>query len=201
MLKIIQNRPLILASSSPVRKKILTDLGLKFEVISPDFDEEKAKTKIQHLSIKDRAIYLASHKALSISVKYPESLVIGSDQICQLGKYAISKSKNQSEAILQLKRLSGKIHYQNNATCLYQGEKQLAYNFDRAKLKMRKLNDHEIESYVKEDKSWHCAGSYKLESAGKHLFAEIKGNQDCILGMSFSPILSYLYQKELISIL
>jgi septum formation protein len=201
MLKIKQNTSLILASSSPVRKQILVGLGLEFKVIEPDFDEEKAKTKINHLSIKERAIYLAAHKALSISIKYPKALVIGSDQICQLGKSAISKSKNQEQAILQLKKLSGKIHYQNNATCLYFGKKQLACNFDKAKLTMRKLSDPEIESYVNADKSWNCAGSYKLESLGKHLFTEIKGNQDCILGMSFQPILSYLYQKKLIEII
>ena len=58
MTQIKHNCHLILASSSIARKKILSDLGLKFKIISPNFDEEKAKPKIKHLTIKEQSIYL-----------------------------------------------------------------------------------------------------------------------------------------------
>jgi septum formation protein len=196
-----QNIHLILASASPVRKKMLAAMKLDFEVIKPDFDEEAAQKTIGHLTIRDQAIYLAKHKALSISVKFPKSLVIGSDQICQLNKKALWKSTTPDQAISQLKKLSAKSHYQNNATVLYQGNKALLTHFERAKLKMRKLNAEEIIAYVNTDQSWNCAGSYKIESLGKHLFAEIKGNQDCILGLALQPLLNFLHSNNFISLI
>ena len=194
---IAQNNKIILASSSEIRKKILLDLGFKFDSIKPDFDEENAKEKISHFSIKKQALFLAKNKALSISKKYSDALVIGSDQICQLGKLSVSKSNNKKEAIEQLKKLSGKTHYQNNAVCIYLDGKEIFSHFEKAKLKMRKLSNSEIEIYVDADKSWGCAGSYKFESLGKHLFSEVDGNYEAILGMSIQPMLSFLYQKQL----
>ena len=197
---IAQSNKIILASSSPIRKKILSDLGFEFNSIKPDFDEEKAKEKILHFSIKKQALFLAKNKALSISKKYKDALVIGSDQICQLGKLTISKSNNKKEAIEQLRKMSGKIHYQNNAVCIYLNGKEIYSHFEKAKLKMRKLSTDEIKLYVNIDKSWGCAGSYKFESLGKHLFAKVEGNYEAILGMSIQPLLNYLYQKKLIFI-
>ena len=89
-----QNHRIILASTSFIRKKILTDAGFKFEAIAPDYDEEEAKKKLTHLSIKERALELACGKALSISKKFPDVFVIGSDQICELDGQQLSKSNN-----------------------------------------------------------------------------------------------------------
>jgi septum formation protein len=195
-----QNCKIILASSSLARKKILSDLGLEFEVISPSFDEELAKPRIKNLSIKKQAIYLAKQKALSISLKYPDSITIGSDQICELDGLAIDKSKNAREAIAQLKLLRGKSHIQNNSTCLYRGKKLLFQNYSKAKLILRDLSDDEITKYVNFDRSWGCAGSYKFESLGKHLFAKVEGSDNSIIGMNILPLINFLYQKQLISL-
>ncbi len=195
-----QNCHIILASSSLARKKILSDLGLKFDIISPNFDEEKAKPKIKHLTIQQQAIYLAKQKALSVSVLHPNSLVIGSDQICELEKRAIDKSRNRSDAIKQIKSLQGKTHIQNNAVCLYQGTKLLFKKSSKAKLTIRNLSDKEIANYVDLDKSWGCAGSYKFESLGKHLFAKVSGCDDSIVGMNILPLINFLHKQQLISL-
>ena len=200
MIKIQQHCPIILASSSSARKKILLDLGLKFDVISPNFDEEKAKPKIKHLSIKNQAMYLAKHKALSVSVFHPNSIVIGSDQICELEGFAIDKSTNRLDAINQIKALQGKTHIQNNAVCLYKKNKLLFKNSSQAKLTIRNLSDQEIINYVDLDQSWGCAGSYKFESFGKHLFSKVKGADNSIVGMDIVPLLNFLHQQKLISL-
>ncbi|MES2677274.1 MAG: nucleoside triphosphate pyrophosphatase [Pseudomonadota bacterium] len=200
MAKIKQNCHIVLASSSLARKKILSDLGVDFEIISPNFDEEKAKPKIKHLKIKKQAMYLAQQKALSISVLHPNSLVIGSDQICEIENLAIDKSKNRSDAIRQLKILQGKTHIQNNAVCLYQGKKLLFKNSSTAKLTIRNLTDKEIANYVDLDKSWGCAGSYKFESFGRHLFSKVEGADHSIIGMNILPLLNFLHQQKLISL-
>ena len=195
-----QNCHIILASSSPARKKILSDLGLKFEIISPNFNEEAAKPQIKNLTITKQALYLAKQKALSVSILYPDSLVIGSDQICELNDVAIDKSNNRDEAIKQIKILQGKTHLQNNATCLYQGKKLLFINSSKAKLAMRSLNDQEIANYVDLDKSWGCAGSYKFESFGKRLFTKVIGSDNSIVGMDILPIINFLHQNKLLDL-
>ncbi len=199
--KIIQqNSTIILASQSPARQAILSKLALDFKVVKPSFDESAAKPKIKDLSIKDQALYLAKHKALSVSIDHPQSLTIGSDQICEFAGLTIDKSNNHQEAVLQLKAMQGKTHYQNNAVCLYLGNKLLFKNYSQAKLTMRNLTDCEIENYVKSDQSWGCAGSYKFESLGKHLFSQVIGCDDLITGMDVLPLLHFLYQQNLISL-
>jgi septum formation protein len=200
MSKIKQNCRIILASSSKARKEILQNIGLEFEILSPNFDEEKAKPSIKNLSIAAQAMYLAKQKALSISLLNPDALVIGSDQICELEGIGIDKSKNRSDAIKQIKALQGKTHIQNNAVCLYQGKKLLFKNISKAKLKMRSLSQKEIEAYVNLDESWSCAGSYKFESFGKHLFEKVQGADNSIIGINILPLLNFLHKNKLISL-
>lgn len=194
-----QNCRIILASSSAPRQKILSGVGVKFGVISPSFDEEAAKPHIKHLSIKNQALYLAKQKALSVSKNNPDALVIGSDQICELDGVGIDKSKNRADAINQLKILQGKTHIQNNAVCLYRGSKLLFKNLSFAKLTMRHLSDNDVANYVDLDQSFGCAGSYKFESFGKHLFKEVKGSDNSIIGMDILPLLNFLHTNNYIS--
>ena len=200
MSKIKQKFDLILASGSKSRRRILENLGLEFKIIVPDFDEERAKEKIGHLDIPARALFLAQGKARSVSQLHKNSLVIGSDQICQLGSATISKPKNKNEALEQLSKMSGKIHYQNNAVALFKnGEEIFSYN-ETATIKMRSLTAEEIAAYVELDNPVGCAGSYKIESLGRHLFENIKGDYACIYGLAIQPLLNYFYQHQLIQL-
>jgi septum formation protein len=194
-----QNCDLILASTSKIRKKILQEAALKFEIVAPLFDEEKAKKNLS-LPSKKLAIFLAEGKALSISKKFPDAYVIGSDQVCELDGKEISKSKNSKEAISQLKKFNGKIHFQNNAVVIVFNGKIIFRNFSRVKLKMRKISASEIENYVKAEESWGCAGSYKYESLGKHLFEKVSGDYYSVLGLAIQPLLKFLHAEKLISI-
>jgi septum formation protein len=72
--------------------------------------------------------------------------------------------------------------------------------FSLVELKMRKMTDQEIEDYVALDKPWGCAGSYKYESFGKHLFEEISGDYFSILGLAIQPLLAFFHQKKIISL-
>lgn len=195
-----QKYEIILASSSPVRKKILKSQGFEFKAIKPYFDEEAAKDDIMHLEIPQQALFLAQQKALSVSKKHPKALVIGSDQICQLKDRIISKSKDLYDAIGSLRRLNGKIHYQNNAVSLFRGGKEIFSHIEIAKIKMRILSENEIISYVNLDKPVGCAGSYKIESFGRHLFDKIEGDISNIAGIAIQPLLSYMHKNQLIEI-
>ncbi len=195
-----QDCQIILASTSAIRKEILSESGLKFKAIAPDFDEEKAKKSLKKLSAKEKSIELACGKALSISKKFPDYFVIGSDQICEINGTEVSKSKNSPEAILQLKKLNSKSHNQNNAVVVAYKGKIIFKNFSKAKLQMRKLSEDEIKAYVKIDEAWGIAGSYKYESLGKYLFTKVSGDYHAILGFNIQPLLNFFYSKKLVSI-
>ncbi len=190
---------LILASTSSVRKKILTENHLNFEVIAPLYDEDSEKLKLPKMLPQQLAIFLAKQKALSVSKAHPSSYVIGSDQVCEIRGKEISKSKNREEAIAQLSIFSGRVHHQNNAVAVACGGKIIFENFSRVELKMRKLSNSEIESYVDLDRPWGCAGSYKYESLGKHLFERIDGDYFSVLGLSIQPLISFLYKRKLVT--
>jgi len=196
---ITHNCSLILASTSPVRKKILQEVGLKFEVAAPLFDEEEMQKKLK-LSPKKMAIFFAKQKALSISKNSPNAYVIGSDQVCEFEEKSISKSKNFDEACAQLKKFNGKTHFQNNAVAIAFDGKIIFSKFSRVKLQMRQISAKQIVDYVKTDQSWGCAGSYKYESLGKHLFAKTLGDYYSILGIAIQPLLAFLHDKKLIQI-
>ena len=193
------NCNLILASTSKIRKRIMDEVGLEFTVKAPLFDEDLGKKKVK-LSPPKLAIYLAEQKALSISEKFRDSYVIGSDQVCEFEEKEIPKSNNATEALNQLKKFNGKIHFQNNAAVIAFNGKIIFRKFSRVKLQMRKMTATEIESYVKIDQPWGCAGSYKYESLGKHLFEKISGDYYSVLGLAIQPLTAFLHRKKLISI-
>ncbi len=194
-----QDCEIILASSSKIRKRILAESHVNFTTISPFFDEDKAKKGLTAMKIKDKAMFLAKNKALSVSVKYPNHYVIGADQICEIEGLELQKSKSHKQSFLQLKKLRGKIHYQNNAVCIYKNGQLVFKKFSKVKLKMRQLKDLEIKSYIDLDDSFNSAGGYKFESYGKHLFEDITGDYYSIMGLNIVAILGYFHKNLLIS--
>jgi septum formation protein len=199
-MEIGSNHKIILASTSKIRRKILEEVKLNFTAISPDFDEEKAKTEFPQKSSKNLAIFLAKGKALSISKKLPNAYVIGSDQVCEFEEKEYSKSENLAQATAQLKKFNGKIHFQNNATVIAHNGKIIFQNFSRVKMEMRQMTSREIENYVEIDQPIGCAGSYKYESLGKHLFKKVSGDYYAVLGLAIQPLLSFLHQNKIISL-
>ena len=191
---------IILASTSQVRKKILTEAALDFKVMKPLYDEDSEKLSLPKMTPEKLALFLAKQKALSVSRKFLDAYVIGSDQVCEFQKKEISKSKNASEALSQLKKFNGKTHFQNNAVVVAFAGKIIFENFSRVELKMRKMSVAEIERYVKIDQPWGCAGSYKYESLGKHLFEKISGDYFSVLGLAIQPLLVFFHKKKIISL-
>lgn len=196
---ITQNATLVLSSTSQIRKRILDEVGLEFEVVKPLFDEDEEKKDIK-LPTQELAMYLAEQKALSVCELHPDSYIIGSDQVCEFENREISKSRNADEAVSQLKAMNGKNHFQNNAVVIALNGKIIFRNFSQVKLKMRQISEAEIQAYVDDDQSWGCAGSYKYESFGKHLFEEVRGDYYSVLGLAIQPLLSFLHHEKLISI-
>ena len=152
------------------------------------------------MSTKKLAVFLATQKALSVSDKFKDVYVIGSDQVCEFDGREVSKSKDAKEALSQLKKFNGKKHFQNNATVVAFNGEIIFENFSRVELMMRNMSAKEIENYVKIDQPWGCAGSYKYESLGKHLFEKITGDYFSVLGLAIQPLISFFHQHKIIKL-
>jgi len=189
---------IILASTSPIRKQMMEDAGISFVAVPPICDERIIKEQKSHLNMLDLALELGKAKAKSISDLNPGAYVIGSDQICEFGGKAISKSKNADDAFKSLRALEGKEHRQNNGTCIYlNGECVMEFK-DIAVLGMKNLSDDDIMDYIKKDDPIGCAGSYKFELNGKYLFEKIEGTAECIQGFCVSRVKEYFLKNNII---
>ena len=171
-------RPLILGSTSRYRKELLTRLRIPFETASPDVDE----TPHSNESPKDLALRLALAKARAVALKYPEAVVIGSDQVADLEGTPLGKPGNHANAILQLQRMRGKtVIFQTalSVVCIATGYERT--DLAEVKVKFRDLSDAEIETYLRAEEPYDCAGSAKSEGLGISLLDAIDNDDPTAL--------------------
>ena len=191
------NESFILASSSEIRKKILSDQGFDFIVQKSEVDEEILKENYKNLPFEKRAIKLALAKAKEVSEAYRDKYVLGADQICVYKNNILNKPGNRENAVNSLKLLAGDTHYQYSGIALCLNGKSLWSFCDTAILTMKALSEDEIKSYVDKDEPYQCAGSYKYESHGSKLFSDIKGSPFTIQGLALTPLLKALEDLDL----
>ena len=171
-------RPLILGSTSRYRKELLTRLRIPFETASPDVDE----TPHSNESPKDLALRLALAKARAVALKYPDAVVIGSDQVADLDGIPLGKPGNHTNAILQLQRMRGKtVIFQTalSVVCIATGYERT--DLAEVKVKFRDLSDAEIETYLRAEEPYDCAGSAKSEGLGIALLDAIDNDDPTAL--------------------
>ena len=171
-------RPLILGSTSRYRKELLTRLRIPFETAAPDVDE----TPHSNESPKDLALRLALAKARAVALKYPEAVVIGSDQVADLDGIPLGKPGNHTNAILQLQRMRGKtVIFQTalSVVCIATGYERT--DLAEVKVKFRDLSDAEIETYLRAEEPYDCAGSAKSEGLGIALLDAIDNDDPTAL--------------------
>ena len=172
------SRPLILGSTSRYRKELLSRLGLPFEVAAPEVDE----TPQPNEAPKDLALRLALAKARAVACKYPDAVVIGSDQVADLDGQALGKPGNHTNAVKQLQRMRGKtVIFQTalSVICVATGFEQT--DLAAVRVTFRDLTDAEIESYLKAEEPYDCAGSAKSEGLGIALLAAIENDDPTAL--------------------
>lgn len=164
---------LILASSSPYRRALLERLGLPFTCAAPSIDEAPQPDEAaEHLTQR-----LALSKARALAARFPEHLIIGSDQVVLLNGRPVSKPGNHALAVEQLSRCSGQTVRFSTGLCLLNsttGHYQLACEpFD---VSFRELDSDSIERYLRSEQPYDCAGSFKMEGLGITLFRALRGD-------------------------
>ena len=171
-------RKLILGSTSPYRRELLSRLRIPFDVAAPDVDE----TPQPHETPKQLACRLAMSKARAVAAQFPTCVVIGSDQVADLEGLALGKPGHHERAVTQLQQMRGKVVIFQTAVavvCLETGFEQM--DLAQVKVKFRDLTDAEIESYLQAETPYDCAGSAKSEGLGIALLASIDNDDPTAL--------------------
>ena len=191
---------LILASKSKVRKKILDDNEIFAETKPSRIDEDPIKLSLlkENASPETISKNLAELKASKVSHQFTDNLVLGADSVIDLEGELISKPTNRKDALSILKKLNGKKHNLISSVCICKNGSMIWNYTDKAILTMKNFRDKDLENYLSKisDESLYSYNVYQIEGEGRHLFANIDGDKDTIMGLPIKKIKEYLSNYE-----
>jgi septum formation protein len=192
--------PLVLASKSDVRGKILAAAGLRFEIRPAPINERAVEAKAGNPDAAATARLLARAKALAVTANRPGQLVLGADQTLARGNTRFSKPADQTAAGEQLRALRGRTHELHSALALARDDKVLFDCVDTARLTMRDVSDRFLDEYLEMagNAALTSVGGYQLEGIGIHLFEKVEGDYFTILGLPLLPLLAFLRQNKFV---
>jgi len=193
-------KKLILASGSRIRRLLLEGIGLKFQVINSNVDEDLLKKELHGRPFREQVVRLAAEKARVVSMDNLEAFVIGSDNMCTIDDKIFDKPIDHGDAVNHLSSLSGKKHFQNNGISIFHEGREVWSNFDVTELEMKKLSLQEIEDYLNLDKPYSACGCYHFESNGKDLFTSINGFESTVMGLAMEHLIEKLNQLGVIEL-
>jgi septum formation protein len=187
---------LLLASSSPARRQLLERAGIPVESEASGLDERalEAAAEPERLDPAGLAGRLAAEKALAISRRRPDRLVLGADQVLDLAGQALHKPLRRDTAKTHLLRLAGRRHALRSAVAFARDGRIVEAFVESASLTMRSLTEDAVDAYlalVSPDVLGN-PGVYQVEALGIHLFDRIEGDHSTILGLPLIPCLAAL---------
>lgn len=189
--------PLVLASTSRIRRILLEDAGIPIEPIAPEVDERAAELRAGRMTANETALLLAREKARSIGVPCAGQFVLGADQTLALGRARFTKPIDMEAAREQLRALSGRTHELCSAIAIAKDGRIIYSHCEVARMTMRSLSERFLDAYLEEAGSTVTAsvGAYQLETLGIHLFERIEGDHFTILGLPLLQLLSFLRRE------
>jgi septum formation protein len=196
----LARQPLVLASKSDIRGKILAAAGLRFEIRPAQIDERAVEAKAGVTDAAAVASVLARAKADAVAATVPAHPVLGADQTLALGTQRFAKPVNHADVVRQLRALRGQTHALHSALALVRDGEVLFECVDTARLTMRDFSDRFLDDYLDMagDTALASVGGYQLEGIGIHLFERVEGDYYTILGMPLLPLLAFLRSNGLV---
>jgi septum formation protein len=188
------DKPLVLASKSEVRRRILEDAGIPLKVVPADIDERGIEAHAGQLTPGEVAAVLAQEKARVVAVRLPGRLVLGADQTLALGERSFTKPADRAAAGEQLLALRGRLHELHSAIALVRNGVVLFEHRAVARLTMRAFSDEFLDDYIAAagDAVTASVGCYQVERLGIQLFERIEGDHFTIMGLPLLPLLDSL---------
>ena len=184
-------RKIILASQSPRRKELLAGMGLDFEAIPSNFEENLDDSRSPEIV----AIELAVGKASQVAEQYPSCVVIGSDTIVTIDGSQLDKPHDKVEAYQMLERLSG-THNEvtTSLAVICKADNVLLTSADTTKVYFKPYDKEAIATYVESGDTADKAGAYGIQSGAAPLIDHIKGYYDTVVGLPTHQLTELLAQ-------
>jgi septum formation protein len=171
-------RPVVLGSTSPYRRELLSRLKIAFEVAAPQVEE----TALPGEAPAAIARRLALAKARAVATRYPQAVVIGSDQVADLDGEPLGKPGTHENAVAQLRRMRGRVVIFQTAlavVCAADGFEQV--DLAPVKVTFGTYDDAQIEAYLRAEKPYDCAGSARSEGLGIAMLEAIESDDPSAL--------------------
>lgn len=186
---------LILASSSPYRRELLTRLQIPFSCVSPEVDETPLPNELP----QETALRLAQAKARKIGTSHTNAMIIGCDQVATLDNQQLGKPLTHDNATRQLRLMRGREVTFHSALCLYNAATQrMQAEVVPYIVKFRNLTDAQIESYLNKEQPYHCAGSAKSEGLGIAIIEKMTGDDpNALIGLPLIALVNMLQNEGL----
>ncbi|MFA6023352.1 MAG: Maf family protein [Candidatus Pacearchaeota archaeon] len=170
---------IILATTSPRRQGLAQTMGLDFEIVPSNYEENMKL----NLKPKDLVMQFAHGKALDVSKKFKEGIVIGIDTIIVFNNKNLGKPKTKEEAFKMLKSYSGKKQYVYSGVCLIDCKtKKIIKDFEVTEVYFKKLEDNEIKNYIATGEPMDKAGGYGIQDLASIFIKKINGCYFNVMG-------------------
>lgn len=184
---------LVLASTSPFRREILSKVLTDFQCAAPRVDESPLPGEGPQQLVERLAIA----KAQALKADYPDHILIGSDQVAVIAGAdgdILGKPGNKDNAIAQLQRCNGqRVTFYTGLAVYHSGRDELQHLVEPFHVQFRQLSDAEIAGYVSLEQPYNCAGSFKSEGLGISLFERLEGDDpNSLIGLPVIKLLTML---------
>lgn len=186
----MSSQPLVLASTSPYRRELLQRLQIPFLTAEPDVDE----TPLAGEHAQQTSMRLSREKAVAVRPRFPDALIIGSDQVALLDGVQVGKPLTHENAVRQLRALRGKsVIFYTALTLLNARDGTMQSEVAENQVSFRMYGDAEIESYLRKEQPYNCTGSAKSEGLGIALISRMQGDDpNALIGLPLILLVSML---------
>lgn len=175
---------LLLASTSPARKKLLTDAGINFETLSPGVDEELLVERLNPATAEELTLLLAKAKAEAARGKTSADLILGCDSALEFEGEILGKPLREDVAITRWKSMRGKWGTLASGHHLISADGRSASFCSKTKVLFANITDVEIEKYVATGEPLAVAGAFTIDSIGGTYVERIEGDYHTVVGLS-----------------